>query len=188
MLAGSGVVSDLLADFGYLAVFIGTFLEGETVLILAGLAAQHGYLSYWAVVAVAIVGGFLGDQVYFFIGRRYGNRLLARFPSLARRAPRVHALLRRWDVLAVILLRFVYGLRIAGPIVIGSCGISPWRLALFNFIGVLIWAPLIAGIGYFAGQALQDWVGRLHHAQLFMLMGVLLAIAIGWLLVQWRRG
>jgi membrane protein DedA with SNARE-associated domain len=188
LLAGCSVVSELLADFGYIAVFIGTFLEGETVLILAGLAAQHGYLSYWAVVAVAIVGGFLGDQVYFFIGRRYGNRLLARFPSLARRAPRVHALLRRWDVLAVILLRFVYGLRIAGPIIIGSCGISPWRLALFNFIGVLIWAPLIAGIGYFAGQALQDWVGRLHHAQLFMLMGVLLAIAIGWLLVQWRRG
>lgn len=181
------MLSDLVADFGYLAVFVGTFLEGETVLVLGGLAAQHGYLSFPVVVAVAIVGGFLGDQACFFIGRRYGERLLARYPSLARRAPQVRALLRRWDAAAVILLRFVYGLRIAGPIVIGSCGIPAWRLALFNFIGVLIWAPLVAGIGYFAGHALQSWVGRLHHAQVFLLMGVMLAAAMAWIFFQWRR-
>jgi membrane protein DedA with SNARE-associated domain len=181
------VISQALAELGYLAVFVGTFLEGETVLILAGLAAQHGYLSYPAVVAVAVAGGFLGDQTCFFIGRRYGNRLLTRFPSLAKRAPRVHALLRRWDVLAVILLRFLYGLRIAGPIVIGSCGISAWRLALFNFIGVLLWAPLVAGIGYFAGQALQEWAGRLRHIQILLLMAAVLAVVMAWILIQWRR-
>ena len=180
-------MEDLLAQFGYIAVFIGTFLEGETILALAGVAAAHGYMSYWAIVGVAIVGAFLGDQACFFIGRRYGPRILNRFPSLAAKAPRVQELLRRWDAPAVIVLRFAYGLRLAGPIVIGTCGISPWRLAMFNFIGTLIWAPLIAGIGYLAGGAIQQWLGKFQHAQIALLMLLILAAMIAWFLVQWRR-
>jgi membrane protein DedA with SNARE-associated domain len=180
-------VEALIVQFGYVAVFIGTFLEGETILALAGLAASNGYLSFSGIVAVGVVGAFLGDQACFFVGRRYGARILARFPSLATKAPRVQELIRRWDAPAVIVLRFCYGLRIAGPIVIGSCGISPWRLALFNFIGTLIWAPLVAGIGYIAGQAIQQWLGKIQHAQIAILMLIVLAAMIGWFIVQWRR-
>ena len=180
-------MDDLVGQLGYVAVFIGTFLEGESVLALAGVAAAYGYLSYAKVVAVAIVGAFLGDQCCFYIGRRYGPRILARYPRLAAKAPRVQAILRRWDAPAVIVLRFLYGLRIAGPLVIGTCGISPWRLAVFNFIGTLIWAPLIAGIGYFAGQALEAWIGRLKHAQITLLMLLLVGAAVAWLVFRWRR-
>ena len=180
-------MEQLISDLGYIAVFIGTFLEGETVLALAGVAAAHGYLSFLAVTATAVLGGFLGDQFWFFMGRRYGARVLARFPGLAAKTPKVQALLRRWDAGAVILLRFCYGLRIAGPIVIGTCGISPWRLAFFNFIGVLIWAPLVAGIGYLAWQAMEQWIGRFRHVQIALLMVVVLAITVVWLAAQWRR-
>jgi membrane protein DedA with SNARE-associated domain len=180
-------MENLIADLGYLAVFIGTFLEGEAVLALAGVAAAHGYLSLPMVIGIAIVGAFLGDQTWFYVGRRYGSRVLARFPAVAAKAPRVQALVRRWDAAAVILLRFIYGLRIAGPIFIGSCGISPWRLAFFNFIGALLWAPLVAGIGYLAWQAIEPWIGRLRDAQIVLLMLVLLAGVLWWLALQWRR-
>jgi membrane protein DedA with SNARE-associated domain len=136
---------------------------------------------------VAIVGAFLGDQACFFIGRRWGNQVLARFPKLAAQAPRVQAILRRWDAPAVIVLRFLYGLRIAGPLVIGTCDISPWRLAFFNFIGALIWAPLVAAVGYFAGYALHEWLGRLEQAQIALLIAVALAALIAWYFIQWRR-
>jgi membrane protein DedA with SNARE-associated domain len=180
-------MEDLLAQFGYIAVFIGTFLEGETILALAGLAASNGYLAFTGVVGVAVVGAFLGDQACFYAGRRFGPRLLARYPSLAAKAPRVQALIKRWDAPAVVVLRFCYGLRIAGPIVIGTCGISPWRLAFFNFIGTLIWAPVVAGVGYVAGQAIQQWLGRFKHVQLALLMLIVLAIMVAWFFVQWRR-
>ena len=180
-------MQEAIAQFGYLAVFIGTFLEGETVLALAGVAAAHGYLSLPAVTAVAACGAFLGDQACFYVGRRYGHRLLARFPKLAAKAPRVQALLRRWDAPAVIALRFLYGLRTAGPIIIGTCGISPWRLALFNFIGVLLWAPLVAGIGYLAGYALHEWLGRFQHAQIALLALVAAATLVAWVLLRRRH-
>jgi membrane protein DedA with SNARE-associated domain len=168
-------------------VLIGTLLEGETVLFLAGLAAQHGYLSFPIVAALGAVGGFVADQSLFFVGRRFGNRLLVRFPSVAARAPRVQTLVKRWDVLAVVLVRFLYGLRIAGPIVIGSCRIVAWRLVLFNFIGAVIWAFVVAGIGYFAGQAVQRWFGRLHLVQILLLMAGVLAVTLVLIVIAWRR-
>ena len=177
----------VMAHLGYVAVFVGTVVEGESILVLGGVAAAYGYLSFPVVVAIAVLGGFLGDQLFFFVGRRYGDRVLARFPAVSAKAPRVQALLRRWDILVVILIRFLYGLRIAGPIVIGSCGIAPWRLALFNFIGALIWAPLVAGIGYLAGQALDNWVGRLRHVEILVLMVAMLAAVAWWFVIAWRR-
>jgi membrane protein DedA with SNARE-associated domain len=96
-------------------------------------------------------------------------------------------LVRRFDAPAVILLRFLYGLRIAGPIIIASFGISPWRLALFNAIGVMIWAPLVASVGYFFGYALEAWIGRLKHVQIGFLMLLLVAGGIAWLVLQSRR-
>src|SRR5690242_11256171 len=165
---------DFVAELGYVTLFIGTFLEGESVLALAGVAASYGYLTFEYVVAVAALGAFLGDQACFYVGRRYGPAIIARYPRLAAKAPRVEALVRRWNAPAVILLRFLYGLRIAGPIVIGSFGISPWRLAFFNLLGALIWAPIVAGVGYVAGQALEAWIGRLKHVQIAFLMVVLL--------------
>ena len=178
---------DVVAELGYVTLFIGTFLEGESVLALAGVAAAYGYLTFEYVIAVAALGAFLGDQACFWIGRRYGARILARYPRLAAKAPRVERLVRRWDAPAVIVLRFLYGLRIAGPIVIGSFGIPAWRLALFNFIGALIWAPLVAAVGYFAGYALEAWIGRLKHVQIGLLMAILVVGAITWLVVQSRR-
>jgi membrane protein DedA with SNARE-associated domain len=180
-------MDDLVAQLGYVTLFIGTFLEGESVLALAGVAASYGYLTFEYVVAVAVVGAFLGDQVCFWVGRRYGERVMARFPSLAAKAPRVESLVRRFDAPAVIVLRFLYGLRIAGPIVIGSFGISPWRLAFFNFVGTLIWAPIVAGIGYAAGAAMEAWIGRLKHVQIGLLMALLVLGCVAWLVLQWRR-
>lgn len=180
-------MEQLVLQLGYVTLFLGTFLEGESVLALAGVAASYGYLTFEYVVAVAALGAFLGDQACFYVGRRYGASILARYPKLAAKAPRIERLVRRWDAPAVIVLRFLYGLRIAGPIVIGSFGISPWRLALFNAIGALIWAPLVAGIGYMAGYALEAWIGRLKHVQIGLLMALLVAGGVVWLILQARR-
>lgn len=180
-------MEDLIARIGYATLFVGTFLEGESVLALAGVAASYGYLTFEYVIAVAALGAFLGDQACFFVGRRYGAAVMARYPRLAAKAPRVERLVRRWDAPAVILLRFLYGLRIAGPIVIGSFAIPPWRLALFNAIGALVWAPIVGSVGYFAGYALEAWIGRLKHVQIAFLMVTLVGIGIAWLLLQSRR-
>ncbi len=139
------------------------------------------------VVAVAVAGGFIGAQFFFWLGHRYGNRILARFPAIAAKAPKVQELLRRWDAPVIMVIRFLYGLRIAGPIVIGSAGIARWRLMLFNFLGALIWAPLVAGVGFVAGEAMEHVFKHAHHIQYLVLIAIAAIIGLIYLLRRRRR-
>ncbi|MGH8745903.1 MAG: DedA family protein, partial [Burkholderiales bacterium] len=91
-------LAQLVQNWGYPVVFAGTLLEGETVLLLAGFAAQSGFLELPWVIATAAAGGLLGEQIWFFVGRRNGERLLARFPRLRPKAERMSALLSRYDL------------------------------------------------------------------------------------------
>src|SRR5260221_10889211 len=104
--------SALIDNYGYLAVFIGTLLEGETILILAGFAAQRGYLDLGAVMAVAFAGGFLRDQLLFFFGRPHGPRIVARFPAIAQRIAPVDGLPGNYPAPFIFCIRFMYRFRL----------------------------------------------------------------------------
>jgi membrane protein DedA with SNARE-associated domain len=171
-------LAQFLADYGYLAVLAGSLLEGETILVMAGFAAHQGYLSMPAVVAVAFVGGTLGDLGFFWIGRRFGAGLLRRLPGAGPRAAKVLPWLHRFDALLIVAIRFMYGLRIIGPIVIGAAGVRPARFALYNAIGAAIWAPLVGGAGYFFGYALQELAGDLWPYE-EVALAVIAAIMLG---------
>lgn len=176
---GAMNLQGLVTDYGYLTVFVGTFLEGETILALAGMAAHAGMLSIEWVIAIAALGGTLGDQAYFFAGRRYGDRLLARFPTFRSRAIRVHRLIERYHAPVIVLVRFMYGVRIAGPIVIGMSRVRASRFVVFNALGAVLWAVLVAGAGYVFGEAVEYALGMVGQYQAIALACVAaLAVAI----------
>lgn len=175
----------LIATYGYPVVFAGALIEGETVLVLAGVAAHLGYLSLAKVIAVAAVGGFLGDQIYFFLGRRYGLRLLDRFPAAKAVAPRVDALVVKHRALVVPLLRFTYGVRTVGPILIGAGRMNPFAFAALNAVGAAAWAVIVGGAGYFFGQMVIALLGRARVVEeaLFAVAAIVTLVA----LVLYRR-
>ena len=171
----------LVETYGYFAVFIGAFLEGETVLALGGLAAYRGYLDFYTVVVVATIAGFLGDQVYFFLGRYRGQKLLARFPNAHERAQRFDTMLSRWHAPLIICIRFMYGFRIMGAVLLGMGRVPAWKYMIFNLIGAAIWAPLIAGVGYFFGSVLESVLHDVKRYEMWVFaavaaIGLLLAI------------
>ncbi|HET7728719.1 MAG TPA: DedA family protein [Usitatibacter sp.] len=176
----------LIDTYGYWAVLIGAFLEGETILALAGLAAYRGYLDFYTVVVVALIAGFLGDQFYFFLGRYKGAQILARFPNMEARAHRFDALLARWHAPLIVCIRFMYGFRILGPIMLGMGRVPAWKFVVYNFIGAAIWAPLIAGLGYLFGSALEAVLSDLKRIELW-LFGSILLIGGGAFLLHWLR-
>ena len=95
-------LQSLVESYGYAAVFVGSLLEGETVVIMGGLAAHAGYLELPWVIAVAFSGGFLGDQIYFYLGRWHGDKVLARFPTLGAKRARVQDMLRSYDAALIV--------------------------------------------------------------------------------------
>jgi membrane protein DedA with SNARE-associated domain len=77
---GGTVMIEILLRFGYVALFLGTFLEGETILLVAAFLAHRGYFNIYWVTSVAALGTMFGDQLFYFIGRKHGITFLDRRP------------------------------------------------------------------------------------------------------------
>ena len=170
----------LIQAYGYPLTFIGALFEGETIVTLAGLAVHRGHLHWPALLVLAAAGGSIGDTIYFALGRRYGSELLARWPSFTPAIERVQRLVHRNPASAVIAVRFLYGMRIAGPVVIGSSVLSWPRYLALNIIAALIWAACWLTVGYALGAAAERVVGNLAKIERELFLTVLLvAIAIG---------
>lgn len=154
-------MEDFIGHWGYLAVVLGTFFEGETIPVLAGFAAHQGYLRFDLVVTCAFAGSVTGDQTWFWIGRRFGRQWMERHPGKAAEAEKVAKLLDRWGDWFVLSFRFLYGLRAISPVALGLSRISALRFALLNLISALIWAVAVACLGYFFGNAAESVLGKL---------------------------
>ena len=141
-----------LGAYGVWAVLIGTFLEGESILVAGAIAARHGYMSITSVLAAALVGSFVGDQLYFFLGRIYGRKFLLRRPKWKGRVAQVHRLLDRYHAAFILGFRFLYGLRTVAPFVLGTSSVSAKRFVPLNFMGALLWSLTIGGMGYAIGK------------------------------------
>lgn len=180
--------SALIAQYGLITVLAGTLVEGETVLLLAGYAAHQGYLDFAAVVAVATLGAVIGDQVWFVLGRHQGNHLVARRPWLGDKVRRAVALIERHPLKILLAMRFAWGLRIALPVAVGMSRV-PWRrFLLLNLLSALLWAPLVAGVGYVFGALLSRHVEGLHRVEHWgMLAVVMLALVIHLVARRHRR-
>jgi membrane protein DedA with SNARE-associated domain len=174
-------VDRLIETYGYLAVLLGTFIEGETVLVLASFAAHRGYLHLPLVIATAFVGGFGGDLFYYYLGRRNRQAFLRKFPSWEARLHRARRLIRRHRVLIIMTSRFLYGIRTVIPFAIGSSGVSLMRFMPLSAIGSLAWASLFGLLGYMFGQAMEAAVKDVKAYEPLVLGGIAAAGIATWL-------
>ena len=181
-------IAPLIAKYGYAGAFAGAILEGETVLILAGLGAHRGYLSLPLLVALGALGGAVGDLIYFALGRHYGEALLDRFPKFAPAARKVHRLIERYPNATVLGVRFLYGLRTVGPAVIGTSGL-PWpRFILLNALGASVWSATWVGAGYVLGEAAERLLGNVARIEReFFIAALVVALVVSVGLHFWRR-
>ena len=178
------MLQQFLQDFGYFALFLGTFFEGETILVLAGFLAFRGYMDINMVVLVAFFGSYAGDQLWYFMGRRHGRKLLARKPRWQLMGDRALEHIRRHPDIWVLSFRFVYGLRTVMPVAIGLSGYPPLRYLILNGIGAIVWALALGFAAYHFGAVLEGLLGNLKRYEL-MVLGVL--VVIGGLLWLRRR-
>lgn len=180
-------LAQFLQDYGYPVLLVGTFLEGETIMILGGLAAHLGYLSLGWVIACGFCGTVLGDQLWFYLGRRHGKSFLERRPAWQPRAQRVFRKLERHQNLLILSFRYLYGLRTITPFAIGMSNVSYIRFAVLNLIGAAIWATGIGLGGFFFGQAVETLLGNVKRYELGLMLGIMLIGTSVWLVQMYRR-
>ena len=165
----------LLKTYGYIILFAWSILEGEAGLIMAGLLSHTGDMNvYWAVF-IAGLGGFAGDQIYFYIGRFNKSFVHKRFKGQRRKFALSHLLLIKYGWPIIFAQRYMYGMRTIIPISIGLTRYSAKMFAFINLISAWCWAAITIVPAWYFGEQILDvlhwakehWYFALPFAALF---------------------
>ena len=184
----------IINDYGYIAVFIGSLVEGESVILTAGAMSYHGLLSLPGIMIVAFFGTFIADQVLYVLGRKYGDKFFQRWPKYQGHTDKAMRLLQKYDTLFILSYRFVYGFRVVGSAIIGMCGVPPRRFFILNGIAAIIWSILSCSAGYFIGFGLDKilvWLQERFSQTTIVCSGIALGASVlalsGFLILRKRR-
>lgn len=166
-----------IAQYGYIGIALGCMLEGETVAVLGGIAANT-YLSLPMVYLMAFLGTWLWDSMLFLIGYRYGPQITNRFSKYQSKINKVESMIKKYDLLAIIGLRFLYGLRTVGPLAVGISKVNIFRFIVCNAVGSALWSSIFITLGYTAGKVFQEQLNKLGHQIVPILIIAVIIFAI----------
>ena len=191
-------LSELIGHWGYPAIFlvvvlgnIGLPIPEETILALAGYLVWRGRLRLPAVLLIGIISAAAGDNLGYWLGRRYGRAAVERYGRRILLTPdRLESVWRfvtRHGPLGVFAARFIPGFRtMAGPLA-GAAGLPVLSFVTANLLGAAIYVPYAVGIGYAVGYGLGDYVERLRRVVGEVEHVVLIAAAAGTVaILGWR--
>ena len=164
----------LIEHWGYLAIFVlvilgnlGIPVPEESILILAGYLVWQGALRLPLVLLVGILSAIAGDNLGYWVGRRYGQAAVVRYGRWVRLTPaRLDASRRvvtQYGAVGVFVARFIAGLRfLAGPVA-GSTGLAPLAFVTANTLGAMLYVPTMVAAGYGVAYGLGDYLKQFEH-------------------------
>ncbi|TKX30992.1 DedA family protein [Campylobacter estrildidarum] len=172
--------------WGYLILFCWSILEGEIGLILAGVASHDGKMSVVLAIFVAGLGGFVGDQIYFYIGRYNKKYIQKKLRSQRRKFAVAHLLLQRFGWPIIFIQRYMYGFRTIIPMSIGITRYSSKKFAIINLLSAWVWAAITILLAWYFGGLIQEflhwvkeWTKDYWYLAIIAVIGFLFLLAFG---------
>src|SRR4029078_10120382 len=174
-----------LIAFGEALLIIGLFVPSTAVLVGAGMLVGTGHLEFWPIFTATSLGAILGDQLSYWAGRLFGDRLktlwpLNRYPVLVARG---EDFVRRHGGKSIAIGRFVPGVKAVVPGIVGMFGMGQIYFAVINFTSGLFWALTHILPGMLFGQVLA-MAGDLSERLLIVLLVLLVVLAVARLLIR----
>ncbi len=166
-----------LHNWGYVIVFLivmlecqaflGFFMPGESMVVVAGFMAGQEVLDLRVLIAVVAGGAVLGDSIGYEFGRRLGREWLRRhgekFWLRPERLDRMDQFFARYGGWGVLFAHFLHFGRALMPFLAGAARLPYLRFLAFNAIGCVLWATIFSLLGYLFGQSwhlIEHWIGR----------------------------
>jgi len=149
------------AFWGAWGIYVGgavwAFFEGETFVLFAAAAGRrYGTIDPWLLLVFVWLGSCAGDQLWFFLGRKFGAQALHKIPAAEKRLAVAFRFLERYGTIFVLTFRFVYGIRNVSSVACGISGMSRTRFSILNLIGAFLWAASFVAAGWY----LAAWIGK----------------------------
>jgi membrane protein DedA with SNARE-associated domain len=167
---------ELMKEYGYIILFGWSILEGESGLIMAGIFSHTGDMNLYLSILIAGLGGFAGDQIYFYIGRYNKKYVHKKLKNQRRKFALSHLLLKKYGWPIIFAQRYMYGLRTIIPISIGLTRYDAKTFAIINLFSAWVWASItIVPAWYFGEEILQ----MLSVAKQYWYIAIPLVLTVG---------
>lgn len=178
---------DFVATYGYWIVLGGALIEGEAIVILSGVFASEGLMNLYLVMFLAFIGTLISDQSLYYFGRWRGKKFLRKHPNLKPKVRRTMAYLRKNDVTFILANRFIYGLRIVGPIIIGTTGVNVRKFSTYNVLAAAIWAIVCPLVGYILAEPALYLLELIHKYQKLALLAVACIVMCVFMVIRLKK-
>jgi len=174
----------LFETCGYIATFLGTFIEGEILLLTSVISAKMGYFNYFGGLVAAFFGAYLKDWIKFIIVKKQGTKLLAKKPDLKNKLDDASSWFEKRPYLYLSTYRLMYGFSTAILMLSGLKDISYGRFAIHSAISIALWVTVLGGFGFFCAQTMLGDLNFLSDHKLEV-VGVLAVIGLAyWFFVK----
>ncbi|MBI5188074.1 MAG: DedA family protein [Nitrospirae bacterium] len=181
-------MEDLISRYGYIAIFILTFFEGESILIAAGFLAYNRYLDANTVVLVSTAASYIGHGTFFLIALHRREAFLKFTQKLIKvNLAKLESLMVRYGIASIFISQWLYGFRLLSAAVLGLSRMGKKKYLTFQLISCLIWATICTYGGYFFGAALKNLLGDIKRYELHIAVGVLAAGFLIWFIRDVRK-
>jgi membrane protein DedA with SNARE-associated domain len=164
-------MEEFLLQYGYIALSVGTFLEGETAILVASSLVPSGFFEGPYTVIFGFFGSFVSDWLYFIIGRLNGKFFVDKRPKLKSKLAPVEQFFRANRLQILLSYRFLYGFRVLLPLMIGMSEIKALLFLGYSIVAGLFWASMVSVVGYAAGRFLNLTPISLERNILFIVLG-----------------
>lgn len=181
-------MEEFISRYGYAAIFIFTFFEGESVLIAAGFLAFIGYLDTVTIILVSASASYIGHGTFFLIAffkRDAFLRIIQRFIKV--NLLKLEYLVKRYGVGSIFISQWLYGFRLLSAAVLGFSGMGRKKYFFFLLISCLLWATICTIVGFFFGATLKNILGDVKKYEPYIAVGVLVAGFIIWFIRDFRK-
>ena len=176
-------MESFLFHYGLAAVALLAVVDGDVTPILTGVVAHLGLFSLVAGIAAGSLGAFIGDTIFYTIGRT-NTRWIQNTRLYRRMGARAENLWQRFGVGQLFAMRLVYGTRIATLILCGVQRIAFWRFALFDSLSCLAWATLLGLLGFALSDSAVWLVGAVKSVEMAAAAALVLVVLV---IVIFRR-
>ncbi|HEX9410799.1 MAG TPA: DedA family protein [Actinomycetota bacterium] len=173
------------------SIFIGLIIPGDIILALGGVYSAQHKMSLAAVIVIGTVAAISGESIGFWLGRRFGIRVLRRLPFFGPRLSRVveesRDYFRRHGGKTVAIGRYATAAGAFIPFTAGAARMSYPRFLAFDVPAIAVWATGITIFGYYFGRNLSfidKVISRFGYAVLALFV-LLFAGRFAW--KKWRE-
>lgn len=162
---------------------IGLAMPGSTLIVLAGFLVVHGKSNLTAVIITTTLGALIGDLLSFWLGARFGSRLLNRksFRKHRKLINQAEIFFAAHGGKSIFFARFLGPIRGITPFIAGLAYMPGKTFCLYSLISAILWGIAYPGLGYLGGASLQQAQNFSTRFGLLILLALIVTILHFWL-------